>query len=221
MKEKLALLAMIAVGAASGPSWAQEVRAPAICPPRDWIGQNLAFNPSFEKGAPLGQWKNCPAPTCTVEQDSAAAGWIVHTHQLPGSTPAHPLGSGIRTRLVLTNVPPGTEPSQGQRMLQVVADTGETGVYQRFGHAQLSSLKAPKKLMISAWVFVKRGQVYVSANAGPDGPGAYSYRLQLNQWVQLRGCTDSARPDTYVLIWNQAPNGAEFFIDRVEVREWN
>jgi hypothetical protein len=71
--------------------------------------------------------------------------------------------------------------------------------------------------MFSALVFVRRVQVALQPNGGPQGPVAWSTKH--NEWEQLRVCTDGSVPTGFFAIYNQNPAGGEFFVDRVEIRE--
>ncbi len=122
----------------------------------------------------------------------------MHTNGPPGA----PVGS----RLISTTVPgPG-----GSRMLRFRAGGNEGGI------VQLIPL-APAKLMFSAWVFVRQGRVSLSATA--DAAGSVAFSTKLNQWEQLRVCTDGSVPTGTFSIFNQNPAGGEFFVDRVEIRQ--
>jgi hypothetical protein len=207
MKEKLALLTIAAAAMAVASPWAHADPAATFCPPVNFAnGMNLAKNPSFEIMGPKGPSTSGPpwptSPSVTIP--SAAADWFVHSDNY---------AARVTTKWVNTMVPGGTNPARGNKMLHIVAKGGEGGVHQRF-----SQPPAPRTLMFSAWVFVKSGRVVVQPHSGGGGPAAVSSPYHLNQWVQLRACTDSAKPDTMIIIWSYQ-GGAEFFIDRVEVRE--
>ena len=112
----------------------------------------------------------------------------------------------VQAQLVPTNVPgPG-----GSRMLRYIAGGGEGGVFQPLRGA-------PSKLMFSVWVKVRRGHVAIQPHGGNVGPVAWSTKI--GEWEQLRVCTDGTVPTNLLVIYNQDPNGGDFFIDRVEVRE--
>jgi hypothetical protein len=170
--------------------------AATVCPPREFAGTtNLAANASFEIVGPNGpstRWHlGNPIPA-----QSAARRWLMHTDSK---------GSTVASRLTSTTVPgPG-----GARMLHFRAGGGEGGIIQ-----QLPSV--PAKLMFSAWVFVRRGQVTLQPNSGTQGPAAWSTKH--NEWEQLRVCTDGSVPTGFFAIYNQNLAGGEFFVDRVEIR---
>jgi hypothetical protein len=170
--------------------------AATACPPFNFVSNiNLARNPSFETIGPNGLLTNWQQGD-PIPSQSAARFWLMHTNDA---------GDTVRSRLVQTNVPgPG-----GSRMLHFRAGGNEGGIIQ-----QLPS--APAKLMFSAWVYVRRGQVALQPNSGTTGPVAWSTKL--NQWEQLRVCTDGTVPTGFFAIYNQDPQGGEFFVDRVEIR---
>lgn len=166
------------------------------CPPFGFVGStNLARNPSFEtvgpNGSPTSWQQGGPAMP-----PSAARDWFMHSSND---------GDTVRSRLVATTVPA----AGGSRMLYFRAGGNEGGVFQQ--------LHAPAKLMFSAWVYVRRGKVSLAATADSSGPAAFSTKL--NQWEQLRVCTDGTVPTGFFSIYNQDPEGGEFFVDRVEIRQ--
>jgi hypothetical protein len=71
--------------------------------------------------------------------------------------------------------------------------------------------------MLSAWVLVRSGQVGIQLQGGNTGPAAFSTKI--GEWEQLRVCTDGTVPSDFIVIYNQAPSGGIFFVDRVEVRD--
>ncbi len=183
-------------------SSAENVTAPApgaatACPPRDFASTvNLARNPSFELVGPNGSpttW----LPGNPIPPPSAARFWLMHTNNS---------GAPVTSQLIPTTAP---GPS-GSRMLRFRAAGNEGGIVQELP-------TAPAKLMFSAWVFVRRGQVALQPNGGSQGPVAWSTKR--NQWEQLRVCTDGTVPTGFFTIYNQDPAGGEFFVDRVEIRE--
>jgi hypothetical protein len=167
------------------------------CPPYSFANNiNLAKNPSFEVAGPNG-----PSTTWQAggpnNPPSAANNWLMHSSNQSAT---------VSSKLEPTNVPGGS----GGKMLHFIAGGNEGGVYQRQD-------TAPAKLMFSVWVFVKSGHLAIQANAGTSGPSAWSTKH--NEWEQLRVCTDGTVPTGYFAIWNEDPNGGDFFVDRAEVRE--
>ena len=167
------------------------------CPPFSFVNNtNLAKNPSFEVVGPNG-------PSTTWQAGgpdyppSAANNWIMHSSNQRAT---------VSSKLESTNVPG----AGGAKMLHFIAGGNEGGVYQRQDNA-------PAKLMFSVWVFVKSGHLAVQANAATSGPTAWSTKH--NEWEQLRVCTDGTVPTGYFAVWNEDPNGGDFFVDRVEIRE--
>ena len=168
-----------------------------VCPPQSFVNKiNFAKNPSFEVSGPNGfpvSWRHDQ----TVPAVSAAKDWFMHSNEA---------GAKVSSLLTSANVPgPG-----GFRMLHYIAGGAEGGVYQPL-------LNAPRKLMFSAWVLVVKGHLVLQAGRADSGPAAWSTKI--NQWEQLRVCTDGSVPLDMLAIYNQDPNGGEFFVDRVEVRE--
>ena len=161
------------------------------------LERQLAQNASFETVGADGP------VTCWVSGDpgppvSAADGWFMHSSNSQAT---------VCSKLVPTNVPgPG-----GQNMLLFRAGSNEGGVYQ------VHNLPPNKAYMFSVWVFVKRGQVAIQSNAGVGGPVAWSTKQ--GQWEQLRVCTNSLFSTNWLIAYNQDPNGGEFLLDRVELRE--
>lgn len=171
--------------------------AATTCPPFGFANNmNLAKNPSFEVAGPNG-------PSTTWQAGgpdfppSAANNWLMHSSNQRAT---------VSSKLEPTNVPgPG-----GGKMLHFIAGGNEGGIYQR-------QESTPAKLMFSVWVFVKRGHLAVQASGGTSGPTSWSTKQ--GEWEQLRVCTDGTVPTGYFVIWNEDPNGGDFFVDRVEIRE--
>ena len=187
------------ISSAKGTTVAPPALAAATaCPPFNFFNNiNLARNPSFELVGPNGSpttW----LPGYPIPPPSAARFWLMHTNNPPGAP--------VRSQLVPTTAPGAS----GSRMLRFRAGGNEGGILQ-----QMPS--APAKLMFSAWVFVRRGQVALQPNSGTQGPVAWSTKH--NEWEQLRVCTDGSVPTGFFAIYNQNPAGGEFFVDRVEIRE--
>jgi hypothetical protein len=174
--------------------------AASACPPQALIGGNLANNPSFELptlGVRVGAsvcWRGGQA----LPARSAAAGWLMHTDNA---------GSRVCSRLLDGSAPgPG-----GQRMLAFQAGAAEGGIYQ--SHA----LDPTRAYMFSAWVLVREGQVAIQSRNMVGGPVAWT--TTQGQWEQLRVCTNSLANTDALVIYNQAPGGGTFLVDRVELRE--
>ena len=181
--------------------------AATFCPPFSFSNAiNHALNPSFETIGANGNPSICPAP-CVAAKESAAANWTIHSDNF---------GSAVTTRVeplsVLdpNRVPFGTDPGAGRRMLHIIAGGGEGGVYQRVR-------RSPAKLMFQVWVYVRRGHVVIQPHGTNLGPAAWSAKK--NQWEELRVCTDGTVPTNLLVIYNQDPNGGDFFVDRAEARE--
>lgn len=205
-KSTIAIVATLAglnwtISANAAPS------AATICPPFPFANAtNLAINPSFETIGANGNPSVCPAP-CIAPKESAAANWTIHSDNF---------GAAVSTRVEPVSVldprrePYGSDPLVGRRMLHVIPGGGEGGVYQRHR-------ASPAKIMFQVWVYVKSGRVVVQANGGNLGPAAWSTKK--DQWEELRVCTDGTVPTNFWLVYNQDPNGGNFFIDRAEARE--
>jgi hypothetical protein len=170
--------------------------AARVCPPYSFVNNvNYAANSGFEligqNGSPTS-WQAgdaSPAP-------SAAAGWFMHSNNA---------GARVVSELVTTHAPG----PNGARMLRFVAGGAEGGIYQILNNP-------PAKVMFSAWVFVRAGRAELQLDALSQGPIAWTTKI--GEWEQLRVCTDGTIQPNWFLIYNQAPRGGEFFVDRVEVR---
>jgi hypothetical protein len=113
----------------------------------------------------------------------------------------------ISTRHLATTVPgPG-----GARMLHVTATSFEGGVYQIVP-------QSPRQVMFSVWVRVLAGQVVIGANA-MMGQTPNSFSTKIGEWEQLRVCTDGTWPTDMFYVYNSAPAGGQFYMDRVEIRQ--
>jgi hypothetical protein len=191
-------LLALGLAIAGNPGDARAAAAAAtICPPIGFVNDvNLAANPSFESVGPNGTpttWNNGdPAPP-----PSAAANWFMHSSNA---------GATVTSELMPTYAPG----ANGFRMLHFRAGGNEGGVYQ-----VLQS--PPAKVMFSAWVFVRLGQVVIQSNGGTTGPAAWTTKR--GQWEQLRTCTDGTVPVDSLVIYNEDPRGGDFFVDGVELRE--
>lgn len=176
---------------------AQNVGAAAACPPQRFANNlNLAANPGFEIGPPLGVAVTFPPGP--IPTPSAAPGWFMHTDNF---------NALVSTRHVPTTVPgPG-----GARMLHVTARSFEGGVYQRVANA-------PRRVMFSVWVKVVFGQAVIGANA-MMGQTPNSFSTKIGEWEQLRVCTDGTWPTDMFYVYNSAAGGGQFYMDRVEIRQ--
>jgi hypothetical protein len=194
-------LQFAASAAQAGPA------AATFCPPFGFANAtNLAKNPSFEVVGVNGNPSVCPAP-CIAAKESAASGWTIHSSNAGAqvSTRLEPLSV-----LAPNEVPFGTDPSAGRRMLHIIAGGNEGGVYQRIR-------RSPAKMMFQVWVYVRSGKVVIQPHGTNVGPAAWSAKA--NQWEELRVCTDGTVPTNLLVIYNQDPNGGNFWVDRAEARE--
>ncbi len=183
-------------------TFAVQAQSPAAlaCPDFTFLSPNLAINPSFEVPAPT-----VPdlARTCWGRAGdsfaSAADGWLMHTSN-GGLTP-------ICSRLVPSDAPG----PRGNRMLYIEAGGVEGGIFQN--HA----LDPTRRYMFSIWVKVVAGQVVIASRAMVGGPVAWSSKI--NEWEQLRVCTNSLANTDALVAYNWAPGGGRFFVDRAELRQ--
>ena len=194
---RLIVLAAALVAASAGSAQAASPAA-SSCPTQFFLSGQLAQNPSFEVLGPDGS-PTCWEPGDPTPPPSAADGWTMHTSNS---------GAKVCSALV-----PSTAPGPaGQRMLVFHAGGNEGGVFQ--DHLELPPNKT---YMFSVWVFVRTGQVAIQSNGGVGGPTAWSTKH--GEWEELRVCTNSLFSTNSLVIYNQDPNGGEFAVDRVELRE--
>jgi hypothetical protein len=107
---------------------------------------------------------------------------------------------------------PSTLPIGGEsRMLRIVAHGAEGGIYQEFPSPST-------KTVVSVWVYVRRGHVVLAPNTDTAGPN--SWNTKYNEWELLRFCIDGT-PLTRVNIYNEDASGADFDVDRVEIKAFN
>jgi hypothetical protein len=165
----------------------------ADCPPIGFVnGVNLAVNPSFEVGPGFAAWPPGPVPP-----PSAAVGWFMHTSN--------------NNALVTSSLVPTTVPGPGgARMLFFRAGGNEGGIYQTIANS-------PARVMFSVWVKVMLGQVVIGAH-NMLGMTPYSWSTKLNEWEQLRVCTNGTNPTGYFFIANETATGGAFYVDRVEIK---
>lgn len=193
------LLAGAALTASLSSAFAASPAASA-CPDGAFLSGNLALNANFETGiaGPAANAAVCWQLGDPVPALSAAADWQMHTDNV---------GSRVCTRLV-----PGSAPGPGgSRMLHFQAGGAEGGIFQ--AHA----LDPAKAYMFSVWVRVLSGQVVIQSRGMTGGPVAWSTKI--GEWEQLRVCTNSLANTDALVVFNQAPAGGSFLVDRVELRE--
>lgn len=192
----------VAAATAAALAGAAQAASPAAsaCPDYVFLSGNLALNASFETpaaGVPLGIakcWQNGdPSPVT-----SAAAQWQMHSSNA---------GATVCSTLV-----PGSAPGPGgNHLLAFRAGGNEGGIYQT--HA----LDPKKAYMFSVWVMVRSGQVAIQSRAMTGGPVAWTSKT--GEWEQLRVCTNSLSNTDMLVVFNQAPGGGVFYVDRAELRE--
>lgn len=173
--------------------------ASIYCPPIGFVTGNTALNAEFENaqpGVPVGT-TTCWTPR-SGSTDSAAKNWTMHS-------------SNDGDKVCSTLVPSNAPGNNGGLMLKFKAGGNEGGVFQ------LIPFVPGKTYMLSAWVKVIKGQVAIQSSGGPGGPVSWSTKH--GEWEQLRTCTDSTGVSDAMVIYNQDPNGGQFFVDRVELRE--
>jgi hypothetical protein len=195
MKSCLSVLFSIALLLLTPSASYAEMAAATVCPPVSIGQQNLAKNPDFVACIP-GQ-VSCVGSSCSISSASAAPGWTMHTDNV---------GSKITTACV---APSQVPEKGGQWMLRVTATAAEGGVFQNLNPS------TTERSMFSVWVRVQSGRVGIQLQKGPDGPKARSAKQ--GEWEQLRVCTDGTVSVDSIVIYNQAPGGGTFDIDRVEV----
>jgi hypothetical protein len=182
----------LAVGIMSGAVSYAAPSAATVCPPKEFSSPNLAINSRFEYCTTAKTWRNGDQ----LPASAAAKSWYMHSDNN---------GAKVTSECVPYAPAPG-----GKYMLHFIAGGGEGGIYQNLENA-------PAKVMLSAWVFVKRGQVSMQAQAGNTGPAAWSTKI--GEWEQLRVCSDGTVPTGMWAIYNSDTRGGEFYVDRVEVRQ--
>lgn len=180
-----AILALLTITVAPIELSAQAaLSCPPYTPP---AGPNLLRNTDFEQAGPCGVatwWLSPIQNNCGVR--SAAGDWFIHTGKKLDS---------VATSLVPSALPIGG----GGRMVSIQAAGVESGIWQ----APPAGLK---KVMASAWVFVRSGHVVMGVQAVTAGP--YSWSTKTKEWELLRVCTDGSVPVDWFFIYNWAPAGA-------------
>ena len=71
---------------------------------------------------------------------------------------------------------------------------------------------APKRANISAWVFVRRGQVYLGSGGARTPVGAVSNTI--GRWQRLETLNDTC-PARFIVINAATEGGADFYVDEV------
>lgn len=176
--------------------WGQ---AAVSCPAYSPAGPNVALNPDFEAVGPCGTstfWLMGNGP-CGI--NSAALNWSIHSSNT---------GTLVATYQLQSSLPIGGL----AKMLRIIARGNESGVWQPLPAGMTS-------VMLSAWVYVRKGHVVLQANGGTSGPNAWNAKM--NEWEQLRICTNGLVPVDTIVIYNEDPAGGDFLVDRVEARQIN
>ena len=177
--------------------WAQAaLQCPPYSPP---AGPNLVLNPDFETVGPCGAVTQWAMGNGNCGTNSAALNWNIHSSNQQ---------TFIATAWVQTSLPIGGQ----AKMLRIVAKGNESGVWQTLP-AGLT------KVMATAWVNVRRGHVVMQATAGTTGPN--SWNSKMNEWEELRVCTDGTVPVDTILVYTEDPTGGDFLVDRIEVKAIN
>jgi hypothetical protein len=174
-------------------------QCPGACPPfTPPTGPNLLLNSGFDNVGPcVSTWYLNGSGNCGV--NSSAANWNIHSDNY---------GNLISTSLVSPTTLPQAIGGKF-RMLHVQARGAESGVYQ-------SLPVGLTKVVASVWVYVNYGHVVLQANSGPGGPSSWSTKTQ--EWEQLRICTDGSTPVERLVVWNEDPHGADFYIETAELQ---
>ena len=186
----IAVFAMVAGGRSDSAVETARTPLPMAALAPCSANMNLLKNPGFEDTGPNGPSTSWPAQSST---NAAAASWTIHSDN--NSAP-------LKTRLEPSTKQPGG------KMLHVIAGGNEGGVYQILPQGL-------NKIAASAWVYVKRGHVVMQANAGSSGPFAKS--ATMGKWELLQITTDGSTPVDWFVIYNQDPQGGEFFTDAAKV----
>jgi hypothetical protein len=184
-------LVAVSVGSARAQS-----PAASACPTQYFLSGELALNPSLETVGPNGP-TTCWSAGDPSPAPSAAAGWFMHSSNSQAT---------VCSRMIPTTLPWG-----GSRMVHFRAGGNEGGLYQYV------NLPTDKTYMFSVWVYVRRGQVAIQSNALSGGPVSWSTKI--GQWEQLRVCTNSLFSTNMLVVYNQDPDGGDFFVDLAELRE--
>jgi hypothetical protein len=153
-------------------------------------------NSNFSFVGPTGIATNHVGPMPAGGTPSGAQDWRAHNSNA---------GAVINTNLM------GSTGPDGGRMLQVRTLGNEGGVFQKFNPA------GEKKVLVTAWVYVMKGQVQLGL--GKDGFTSQAVMsTKINQWEKLSIVSDGNTENNWVWVYNQAPAGGDFYIDFVEVR---
>lgn len=156
----------------------------------------FTLNNSFSEVGPIGLGMNHVGPMPAGGVPSAAKEWKAHNNNA---------GAFVYTGLIGSNGP------DGGRMLLVRTLGNEGGVFQVFNP------NGVKKVMVTAWVYVMKGKVQLGL--GKDGFTSQAVMsTKVNQWEKLTIVSDGATLNNWVWVYNQDPNGGDFYIDFTEVK---
>jgi hypothetical protein len=174
-------------------------QAAVTCPAYSPAGPNVALNPDFETVGPCGASTVWNMGNGACGTNSAASNWSIHSSNT---------GTAIATYQVQTTLPIGGL----TKMLRIIARGNESGVWQPLPAGMTA-------VMVSAWIYTRRGHVVLQATGGNTGPSAWNAKT--NEWEELRVCTNGIVPVDTIVIYNEDPAGGDFLVDRVEARAIN
>lgn len=153
---------------------------------------NLLENPAFSASGSNGPRTSTSAPEITP---SAAAGWTVYN---------------AAARPISTAIVPSTRSSGSA--IHVVTAAEHSGLMQVW-----SPEKVTGRVRTTAWVFVKRGRIYIGSGDGRP-PMMNVYSSGTGRWERISGVNDSC-PATTTVIYAASPGGAEFYVDGISATE--
>lgn len=191
----------MALSVAAGAPIQLSGQSAGSCP--DYVlpgGPNLLRNPDFELTGPCGLstwWLGPNLHNCGVR--SAARDWTIHS-----SNDDDPVWT--------THLPSTLPIGGGARMIRIQAQGNESGVFQPLPGGL-------KKVIATVWVYVRTGRIVLGVQAMTIGP--YAWSTKVNQWEQLRVCTNGAVPVDTFFVYNENPAGGDFYVDRAELKAIN
>lgn len=149
---------------------------------------NRVANGSFDAAGPLGR---TTATTAAELSQSAAAAWSLYN---------------AKTQPIASALVPSTR--GGGMALHVTASSAHSGLYHAW-----ASKETTERARTSAWVFVKRGRVYLGTGDGRP-PMMDAFSTSTGQW-ELLTAVNASCPALVTVIHAADDEGAEFFVDDV------
>jgi hypothetical protein len=108
----------------------------------------------------------------------------------------------------LETAPPG----RSGRAFHVTTTTPDSGLRQIIARSN-----TVQRSVTTAWVYVKRGSVYLATGNG-SSPAATTFSRSVGRWERLEAVNESC-PARTTVIYAASPGGADFYVAEVTMRQ--